>query len=202
MTSRAEYRLLLRGDNADLRLTELGHAYGLVDETRYRRARQKRGAVERELTRLDSARLRPSEQTNALLTAHGLRPIAQPISAARILRRPNVAYDLLIELGVGVAGLDAEVAEQVEIACRYQGYIDKQARQIARARRLENHPLPEDLDYAHLSGLRLEAREQLARFRPATLGQASRIVGVNPADISVLLVQIERRRYAEGHGRG
>jgi len=201
MTSRAEYRLLLRGDNADLRLSELGHALGLVDDARCTRARRKREAVEREMARLESTRLRPSEQTNALLAAHDLRPVVQPISAAQILRRPSAEYALLLELGIGEAGLDPEVAEQVEIACRYQGYIDKQTRQIARARRLENHPLPEDLDYAHLSGLRLEAREQLARFRPATLGQASRIVGVNPADISVLLVQIERRCYAEGRGR-
>ena len=187
MTSRAEYRLLLRGDNADLRLSEVGHAFGLVDDARWQRTRAKQEAVTRELARLEEVRLRPSSEVNALLGAHELTLIDQPISAAQVLRRPGAGYALLIALGVGQEGLDPEVAEQVEIACSYQGYIAKQTRQIARARRLENHPLPEDLDYTQLSGLRTEAREQLERFRPATLGQASRIVGVNPADISVLL---------------
>jgi tRNA uridine 5-carboxymethylaminomethyl modification enzyme len=192
MTSRAEYRLLLRGDNADLRLSGLGYELGLVDEARWQRTEQKREAVAQELARLEQERVPVTEAINGHLLSVGLTPLDQPITGATLLRRPGADYALLQALGIGRDDLGPAVCEQVEITCRYEGYIIKQARQVERAQRLEHKKLPEELDYAAITGLRREAQEQLAHHRPATVGQAARIQGVNPADISVLLVHLER----------
>ena len=196
MTSRAEYRLLLRGDNADLRLRAIGHELGLVDNERHARTEDKRRAIERELARLDGVRLHPTERNNALLQERGLTPLSAVITGHQFLRRPGSSCALLEEIAPSEQKLSQAVRDQVEISCRYEGYIVKQRRQVERARRLENRVIPDDLDYEVLVGLRSEARERLSQRRPATVGQASRIQGVNPADISVLLVHLERRSRA------
>ncbi len=193
MTSRAEYRLLLRQDNADLRLTEIGYQVGLVPYERYQAVEAKRRAVEAELARLQSTWLRPGDDTtDALLAQRGLPPFADGVNALQFLRRPGVDYALIAALAPPSEPLPAEVVEQVEIEARYAGYIEKQQAEVARFRRLEELPLPPGLDYGSMAGLRTEAREKLSRVRPLTVGQASRLAGVNPADISVLLVHLKR----------
>jgi len=179
LTSRAEYRLLLRQDNADLRLTPIGYQLGLITKERYEAVEAKREAVEREIKRLGRSFFTPPE-------GHSL-------SALEFLRRPEVSYSDLLPLEIGSPDLSPEVREQVEIEVKYQGYIEKQTREVERMSRLEGRCLPPDMDYDCLSGLRYEARQKLNRFRPATLGQASRLDGVTPADIAILLVHLERR---------
>lgn len=195
MTSRAEFRLLLRQDNADLRLTPLGREVGLVSAERAAAVEARRAAVERELARLSRTTLRPSE-VNARLEVLGLEPLDDGVHALQFLRRPETTYALLGELVPPPAPLASAVAEQVEIQAKYAGYIEKQRAEVERMRRLEDRQIPEDFPYEGLTGLRREALEKLNRVRPATVGQASRITGVNPADISVLLVHLER------HGNG
>jgi tRNA uridine 5-carboxymethylaminomethyl modification enzyme len=193
MTSRAEYRLLLRQDNADLRLAEIGYQVGLLPYERYRVVEEKLRSVRAELERLSATWLRPSDRnTNACLVEHGLRPLTDGVNALQFLRRPNINYALVSELVPPPANLSARAAEQVQIEAKYAGYIEKQRAQVARFRRLEDKRLPPDLDYDAMKGLRTEARERLAYVRPATVGQAARLAGVNPADISVLLIHLKR----------
>lgn len=193
MTSRAEFRLLLRQDNADLRLTPLGREVGLVPAERAAAVEARRAAVDRELARLSRTTLRPSE-VNARLEALGLEPLDDGVHALQFLRRPESTYALLAALVPAPEPFPAEVAEQVEIQAKYAGYIEKQQLEVNRMRRLEDRRIPDDFSYEGLSGLRREALEKLTRIRPATVGQASRITGVNPADVSVLLVHLERHR--------
>jgi len=193
MTSRAEYRLLLRQDNADLRLSEIGHQVGLLPQDRYSAIAAKRKAVEAELERLGATWLRPSHDSiNMLLVEQGLRPLSDGVNALQFLRRPEVQYDLVAALAPPPEVCSPDVAEQVQIEAKYAGYIEKQRAEVARFRRLEDRRIPPDLDYEHLSGLRTEAREKLDSIRPATVGQAARLAGVNPADITVLLVHLKR----------
>ncbi|MBN1402220.1 MAG: tRNA uridine-5-carboxymethylaminomethyl(34) synthesis enzyme MnmG [Anaerolineae bacterium] len=192
MTSRAEYRMLLRQDNADLRLRPIGYRLGLVDEARYRVTEKKREAIEAELERLQQISLKPSPRLDELLSAKGLEPIREAVSAFQLLKRPGADYAIIEQVAPSGVELTADVIEQIEITIRYQGYIDKQQRQVERLRRLEDRALSSDLDYAMVVGLRNEARERLMLHRPGTLGQASRIQGVNPADISVLLVHLQK----------
>jgi len=192
MTSRAEYRLLLRHQNADLRLTPLGYQVGLATEARYRTTEAKRQAIEAEMARLEKVVLRPTPEMNALLAEHSLTPIHAPVSAQKFLRRPGASYAVVQALAPSDRTLPAQVIEQVVTEIRYEGYIEKQRRQVARVRRLEHRRIPQNINYGDVVGLRNEAQERLARRRPATVGQASRIEGVNPADISVLLVYLER----------
>lgn len=192
LTSRAEYRLLLRGDNADLRLTPIGHSLGLVSEARHRAVEEKQRAIEIEIERLTRTTLHPSEALNVLLAGQGIEALRAPISARQLLRRPGVGYDIIRRYAPADPSVSDDVAEQVEISIRYEGYIAKQERQIERARRMEEHSIPADFDYMQVIGIRNEARERLIRHQPRTVGQASRIQGVNPADISVLLVYLER----------
>jgi tRNA uridine 5-carboxymethylaminomethyl modification enzyme len=182
MTSRAEYRMLLRQDNADLRLRAIGYRLGLVDETRYRATEEKRQAIEAEIERLKRVSLKPSPALDALLSAQGLEPIQAAVSAYQLLKRPGADYRIVQQVAPSPVELSPEAIEQ----------IDKQQRQVERLRRLEDRALPSDLDYGMIVGLRSEARERLMRHRPGTLGQASRIQGVNPADISVLLVHLHK----------
>ena len=192
MTSRTEYRLLHRQDHADQRLCPVGHAVGLVSEERYRRVLEKYAAVERERKRLEHTGAAPSPALDAMLAGHGEAPAPNGARLADLLRRPRIGYGDLAPFDPDRPSLPEAAAEAVEIAVKYQGYIDKQLRQVEEMRKLEGRPLPPDLDYEHMEGLRLEARQKLQRIRPLNLGQASRISGVSPADLAVLLVALER----------
>lgn len=195
MTSRAEYRLHLRQDNADLRLTALGRQVGLVEDARYDQMMRKREQVEKALAALGRVTLPADAALNrAMAEKEGLAPPQNGIGADALLRRPQWEYVDVRELCPQLPEISREAAQQVEIGLRYEGYIKRQAAQIAEFKRLEGMALPEELDYAQIAGLRLEAREKLNRMRPRTLGQASRISGVSPADISVVMIELERRR--------
>ena len=192
MTSRAEYRLVLRQDNADLRLTPRGRAVGLVTDERWARFTAKRGAIDAALRLLRERRLSPSAETEALLADAGISPLRVPMSLFALLSREG-DYRVLAAL-FDLPALADDVREEVEITARYDGYIRKQEEQIARMERLEARRIPADTDYAAIGSLRLEAAEKLSAVRPRSIGQASRISGVSPADISVLLVYLERAR--------
>ena len=188
MTSRAEYRLLLRQDNADLRLTEIGHRVGLISDERYDLFVKKRDAITEELTRLNGVILGASESVCEYLRKTGSAELHTGTSLAELLRRPEMTYEMLAPLDPERPTLDTAVIEQVEIEIKYEGYIERQRQQVEHFRKLESRRLPEDIDYTAIPSLRLEARQKLQKFRPENVGQASRISGVSPADISVLLV--------------
>ncbi|MGP1406982.1 tRNA uridine-5-carboxymethylaminomethyl(34) synthesis enzyme MnmG [Selenomonas sp.] len=193
MTSRAEYRLLLRQDNADLRLTEKGREIGLVDDTRWKKFLAKKNGIIEAKKKLEEAVIHPSAQTLSCLKAAGLDPIRTSTTLAELLRRPEMSYSKLCSL-FSLERLAPEIEEQLEIGIRYEGYIEKQKEQVRRLENLEAHRLSTDLDYNVVPSLRDEAREKLAAIRPLSVGQASRISGVSPADISVLLVWLEQER--------
>jgi tRNA uridine 5-carboxymethylaminomethyl modification enzyme len=194
-TSRAEYRLALREDNADLRLTETGRALGLIDETRWHRFCEKREAIARGQERLKNIRLRPESLPGAEAMRVLGQSLARESSLMELLRRPEVSYESLMSLpGTGETIADVEVAQQLEIQAKYAGYIERQEEEIESHRRHEETPLPRDLDYHRVHGLSIEARQKLAAHRPATLGQAGRISGITPAAISLLLVHLRRKR--------
>ena len=193
-TSRAEHRLMLREDNADLRLTERGRELGLVDEARWSAFSAKRKAIERETARLDAILVRPSDLSEAEAVTQFGAPLSREAHALELLRRPQASHAALTTLAVvGDAGVSPEVAEQVEIQARYAGYISRQREEVARARRQEETALPEGFDFAAVAGLSNEVRQKLSQVRPATLGQAARIPGVTPAAISLLLVHLKKR---------
>ncbi len=202
MTSRAEYRLLLRQDNAELRLAPVGHRVSLVSARRMARVEAQRKAVEAELARLESSHINPSQSNNTWLAGQGLEPLRSTVSVRQLLSRPEMSYDVVRRLAPPPEPLPEAVVEQVEIEVKYAGYIVKQRRQVERMRRLENRKIPTGFDYGQVVGLRNEAQQKLEHFRPATVGQAARIQGVNPADISLLLVHLERySRQHAGAGR-
>ena len=198
MTSRAEYRLLLRQDNADLRLTQKGRDIGLVTEERYRRFQKKKNAIEDALALLGSIPLTPSDSMQQRLADAGIAPIKNAMPLADLLRRPEISYDLL-RSAFPLPELAPAAKEQVEISIRYEGYIRKQQEQVAHMEKLEARLLPDAIDYAAITSLRDEAKEKLAAIRPRSVGQAARISGVSPADISVLLVYLEQQRREHGH---
>ena len=193
MTSRAEYRLLLRQDNADLRLTEKGRAIGLVEDVRWQRFLAKKNGIIEARKKLDDTILHPSLENLARLIAAGLAPIRTSTTLAELLRRPEMSYGKACSI-FGLERLPSEIEEQIEIDIRYEGYIRKQKEQVERLEHLEARCLPADLDYSAVPSLRDEAREKLAAVRPLSVGQASRISGVSPADVSVLLVWLEQER--------
>ena len=193
MTSRAEYRLVLRQDNADLRLTEKGRAVGLVSDERWERFLADRKAMEEEVQRLEISTVSPSE-VNPLIESLGGTPVDNRISLSELLRRPEITYDALAAVDPERPQLSYHVRTKVEVGLKYRGYIEKQLAQIEKFKKLEGQTIPEDIDYMSMEGLRNEAREKLSDIRPVSVGQASRISGVSPADINVLLVQLERRR--------
>jgi tRNA uridine 5-carboxymethylaminomethyl modification enzyme len=193
-TSRAEFRLLLRQDNADLRLTAIGHDVGLIDASRAEAVERKRESIRAEVARLGRTHLPLVDAMRQRMDALGLGEISRSTSAADLLKRPVADYDALLALGLGDADLAGDVREQVEIEMKYTGYIGKQAAEVERLRRLETWSIPPDVDFDALHGMRTEARQKLGRFRPATVGSAARLAGVTPSDISVLLVHLERMR--------
>ena len=196
MTSRAEYRLLLRQDNADLRLTEKGRAIGLVDDKRYGIFTEKRTALERTVSELGKQNISPSAENNAKLEAMGTAPLRSGSSLLDLLRRKEVTYSKL-QQAFELPELAPQVAEQAEIFAKYEGYITKQRQEVERFMKLENKRLPDDIDYRAIKELSSEAAEKLDKVRPANIGQASRISGVSPADISVLMIALELKRRKE-----
>lgn len=196
MTSRAEYRLLLRQDNADLRLTQKGRDIGLVDDTRYKRFTEKRTALERVISELGQMHISPSAENNAKLAAMGTAPLRSGVNLLDLLRRKEVTYAKLQD-AFGLETLPEQVAEQTEIFAKYEGYITKQRQEVERFMKLENKKLPVDIDYRAIKELSSEAAEKLDKVRPTNIGQASRISGVSPADISVLMIALELRRRKE-----
>ena len=193
MTSRSEYRLLLRQDNADARLCPIGHRIGLVPDERMRRVEEKYGAVQREIARLTRTGVHGSDALNAMLESRGTAAVHDGCRLIDLLRRPQVRYDDLRPFDPDAPALDAAVREQVEISVKYEGYIRRQTAQVEEFEKLERRRIPADADYADIQGLRLEAREKLSAIRPQNLGQASRISGVSPADIAALMIWLHAR---------
>lgn len=194
MTSRSEYRLLLRQDNADERLTPLGRELGLIGDDRWEAFTQKQALKKQEKERLKKTVIPPSEEVNQILTQCGTQPLATGVRLIELLKRPQLSYEALAPVDPTRPALEANLFEQVEIEIKYEGYIRRQEAQVNEMRRLENKKLPKDVDYTGIIGLRLEAQEKLQKVRPINLGQASRISGVSPADISVLMIWLSQRR--------
>ena len=192
MTSRTEYRLIHRQDNADRRLTAYGCRVGLVSRERLAQVEEKYAAVDREVRRLDHAGAAPSPALDEMLAGKGEPPCPHGARLGDLLRRPRVSYDDLAPFDPARPALSREIARQVEISVKYQGYIERQNRQVEEMKKLEGHPLPPDVDYQSIQGLRLEARQKLDQIRPLNLGQASRISGVSPADVAALMIYLER----------
>lgn len=191
MTSRAEYRLILRQDNADLRLTEIGYKIGLISQQRYEKFLQKKKMIEDEINRVKNTVIAPSEKVNKFLQEKGSSPISTGVKLSDLLKRPELSYEDLKEIDPARPDLPWYVQDEVEIEIKYEGYIKKQLAQIEQFKKLENKKIPECVDYSQILGLSTEARQKLSQIRPASIGQASRISGVSPADISVLLIWLE-----------
>ena len=194
MTSRSEYRLLLRQDNADQRLTEIGYRVGLISEERYAEFVRKTQLIEKEIRRIEKTSIPPSNEVNALLVACGSTEISTGIKLSELLRRPELSYEALLPIDKGRPTLSRAVTTTVEISIKYDGYIKRELAEVARQRKLEEKLLPPDISYKDILGLRLEAVEKLEKIRPVNIGQASRISGVSPADISVLLIYLTSRK--------
>jgi len=192
MTSRSEYRLLLRQDNADARLTPIGYKVGLISEERYQRFLHKQELIEKEIERVNALSLSPIS-LNPLLESIGSTPLATGIKMGELIKRPEITYAMLKEVDADRPDLPADVTEQVEISLKYDGYIKRQIMQVDAFKKLESKHLPEDTDYEKIEGLRIEARQKLNKIKPENLGQASRISGVSPADISVLIIWLQRK---------
>lgn len=197
LTSRAEYRLLLRHDNADLRLTPLGHEIGLVPQERYDQYLVKKAQIEGELERLSHIRLKPTAEVQKFLADKQKAPLKDGILAIDFLRRPEVSYRELLQFAPMDVELPKDVAEQIEIQVKYEGYIAKAVKKVDKLKRMENKLIPENIDYQAISGIATEAKEKLAKIQPETVAQASRISGVNPSDISILMVYIEQGKIAK-----
>lgn len=191
MTSRAEYRLLLRQDNADLRLTKLGYEIGLIDEERYQRLLRKEKQIQEEIDRVNHTNIGTSEEVQLLLEVYDSTPLISGIKLSELVRRPELNYQCLAPIDPGRKSLPYDVAEQVNINIKYDGYIKRQQRQVEQFKKLEDKRIPEDINYDEVHSLRIEAKQKLKEIRPASIGQASRISGVSPADVSVLLVYLQ-----------
>ena len=196
LTSRAEYRLLLRHDNADLRLTEYGHNIGLISDERFEKFVAKKEAIEAEKKRLMSTFIKPSKQVQELMRSVGGSELKDGIRAADLLKRPEMTYDHIEALLPSEVSLDSEVKEQVEVQVKYEGYIEKSLQQVEHLKKMENKKIPENIDYDAITGIATEARQKLKKIKPLSIAQASRISGVNPADISILLIYLEQGKIA------
>lgn len=194
MTSRAEYRLLLRQDNADLRLTKTGYEIGLISEERYQSLLKKEKEIEEEIARVEHLNIGTRPEVQELLEKYESTPLMSGTTLAELIRRPELNYDLLAPIDPGRPVLSRGVAEQVNINIKYDGYIKRQLKQVEQFKKLENKKIPENFDYAEVPSLRIEARQKLEQYHPVSIGQASRISGVSPADISVLLVYLEQKK--------
>ncbi len=196
LTSRAEYRLILRHDNADLRLTEAGHQIGLVEE-QYQNYLSKKANVEEEIKRLETIRIKPTAEVQSFLREKGSAELKDGVLAADFLKRPEISYQEVIQFIPANDNLTAKEVEQVEIQIKYEGYIKKAMEKVEKLKRLEAKRIPERIDYEAINGLATEARQKLLKIQPETIAQASRISGVNPADISILMVYIEQGKIAK-----
>jgi tRNA uridine 5-carboxymethylaminomethyl modification enzyme len=194
MTSRSEYRLLHRQDNADERLSAIGVRIGLVSPEQHSKVLEKYAAVRKELERLEHTHVAPLPELNAMLEEKGTTPLASGASLADLIRRPQLCYDDLAPFDTDRPALSRSILTEVEISLKYEGYIARQLKQVAEFTRLEERTIPAELDYDRIIGLRLEAREKLKKIRPENLGRASRISGVSPADISVLMIAMESEK--------
>lgn len=194
MTSRSEYRLLLRQDNADMRLTEMGYEMGLISEERYQKYCKKKEAIEKEIKRLEAIYVGAEERTQEVLLSHGSTPLQTSATLAELIRRPELNYEAVRDLDPEREDLPKDVCDQVNINIKYEGYIRRQAQQVRQFKKLENKKIPVDIDYQKVNSLRIEAVQKLEAVRPASIGQASRISGVSPADITVLMVYLETLR--------
>ncbi len=201
MTSRAEYRLILRQDNADIRLTKIGYQVGLIDEERYQKVVQKEASINKEIERLNNTPIGANKEVQDLLMKHESTVLKTGTTLAELIRRPELSYEILESIDKNRTELPKDVVEQVNINIKYDGYIQRQLRQVEQYKKLENKKIPEDLDYYEVPSLRIEAKQKLNKIKPISVGQASRISGVSPADISVLLVYLEhlRRSKKESH---
>ena len=193
MTSRSEYRLLLRQDNADERLTPIGYKVGLISEERYQKLLKKLDDVKEEIKRLESVILPPSV-ANPVLEKNGTSPVATGIRLSEMIKRPQLDYEKIAEVDFDRPNLPYEITEQAEIKLKYKGYIERQLIQVEQFKKMEGKLLPKDCDYSKIYGLRIEARQKLEKIKPANLGQASRISGVSPADVSVLIIWLESQK--------
>ena len=195
MTSRAEYRLLLRQDNADLRLSEIGHEIGLINDERYNWVCEKKKLIAEEIDRVNTVKIGANKEVQEILQKYNSIPLTNGTTLAELIRRPELDYDKLAPIDKSRPELSYEVTDQVNILIKYDGYIKRQVKQVEHFKKLENKKLPTDFDYNEISGLRIEAQQKLNLFQPLNIGQASRISGVTPADISVLLVYLEQLKY-------
>ena len=193
MTSRAEYRLLLRQDNADLRLTEIGHEIGLISEERYQKFLRKKDEIYNEIERLKTTNIKPTKEFNEFLKSIGTSEVSGSVKIAELLKRTEITYDNIKEFDKNRSELDRQVTEEVEIMIKYDGYIKLEEKQVEAFKKLERKLLPDNIDYNEIKGLRLEARQKLNKYKPYSIGQASRISGVSPADISVLLIYLQTK---------
>ena len=193
MTSRAEYRLLLRQDNADLRLTEIGHEIGLISEERYQRFLNKKEQIYKEIERLKTTNIKPTKEFNEFLKSVGTSEVSGSVKISELLKRTEITYDNIKEFDKNRPELDRQVTEEVEIMIKYDGYIKLEEKQVESFKKLERKLLPDNIDYNEIKGLRLEARQKLNKYKPYSIGQASRISGVSPADISVLLIYLQTK---------
>ncbi|AEE92733.1 tRNA uridine 5-carboxymethylaminomethyl modification enzyme [Tepidanaerobacter acetatoxydans Re1] len=199
LTSRAEYRLLLRQDNADLRLMDIGHSIGLISDDRYEKFLKKKRLIDDEIKRLKSIKITPTAKVNEVLTGLNTAKLNSPSTLAELLKRPELDYEKLKVLDEDREQLPDDVIEQVEIATAYEGYIERQMSQVAQFKKMENKKIPDDIDYDEIYGLGFEAREKLKEVKPISIGQASRISGVNPSDVTVLLIYLETKRRKSRH---
>ena len=194
MTSRSEYRLLLRQDNADLRLTPKGHEIGLISDERYAAFLRKKEQIEKEIDRVEHTNIGPTPKVLSLLEQYSSTPLKSGIKLGELVRRPELDYEILSPIDEQRPALDKYIREQVNIQIKYDGYIKKQIEQVEKFKKLENRKIPADIDYDAISGLRLEARQKLGKIRPLSVGQASRISGVSPSDMNVLLIYLQANK--------